>query len=164
MSGSGKRKAKPATKKSASGKKNAKVAKTKRVVKATPASKPTKVVPRVRKPVEKKEAPAKQVIEVERLELGPRPTASVVVRHLDAGSMHERAARGFSLGELASAGVPLNAAKREGLALDIRRRSVVEGNVGLLKGWFKNHDQSSAGESAEKQVAVVAATKKKQTA
>ena len=56
--------------------------------------------------------------------------------------MHERAARGFSFGELASAGVPLNAAKREGLSLDIRRRSVVEGNVEMLKGWFKSPPRS----------------------
>ena len=44
-----------------------------------------------------------------------------------------------------TAGVPLNAAKREGVSLDIRRRSVVEGNVEALKGWFKSPAGFGAG-------------------
>ena len=161
MSDSGKKKAKP-TKKRAPTRKTAKVARTKKVVKPTPAPKPKKIAPKPKRVTEKKEAPPKQVVEVERLELGPQPTAFVVVRNLDSGSSHERAARGFSFGELTSAGVPLNAAKRVGLSLDIRRKSVVEGNVGMLKGWFKNRGQPSPGQGAEKQAAVVAAPKKKQ--
>ncbi len=51
--------------------------------------------------------------------------------------MRERPARGFSFGELSSAGVPLNTARRGGLSLDLRRRSVHVVNVEKLKGWFK---------------------------
>ncbi len=149
MSASDKKKAKP-TKKKASAKK-ASVTKTKKVVKAAPAAKEKKAAPRAKKPAEKKEAPPKEVVKVERVELGTPPLATVEVRHVDSDSLHERVARGFSFGELASAGIPLNSAKREGLDLDIRRRSVVEGNVEALKAWFKNPGQ----------VAVVAATKKK---
>jgi ribosomal protein L13E len=109
------------------------------------------------KAVEKKEAPAKPSVKAEPLTLGPPPQATIATRHID--SLHERSARGFSFGELASAGVPPNAAKREGLSLDIRRRSVVEGNVEALKGWFK----SAAGKPASKTdaVAVPAVSKKK---
>jgi ribosomal protein L13E len=84
--------------------------------------------------------------------------ATIATMHID--SLHERSARGFSFGELASAGVPLNSAKREGLSLDIRRRSVVERNVEALKGWFKSpasKPESKTGES----VAVATVSKKK---
>jgi ribosomal protein L13E len=129
-----------------------KVTKTKKVAKEAPAKvekpkkvapkakkvapKAKKVAPKAKKVAEKMESPPKAVAEVERIELGPPPVAVISARHVDL-SMRERVARGFSFGELASAGVPLNAAKHEGLSLDIRRRSVVEGNVDMLKGWFK---------------------------
>jgi len=129
-----------------------KVTKTKKVAKEAPAkvAKPKKVAPKAKK-VAEKESPPKAVAKVERIELGPPPVAVISARHVDL-SMRERVARGFSFGELASAGVPINAAKHEGLSLDIRRRSVVEGNVDMLKGWFK---------SPKAPVAVAAVSKKK---
>jgi len=93
--------------------------KPKRVAKAKPSEKQV----RAQAPV--KEAPR----------LGPPPTPTVESRHLE--SLHERQARGFSFGELASAGVPVVAAKREELSIDIRRRSVSEKNVAKLRSWFK---------------------------
>jgi len=137
MSATAKSKAKPKGKKPAPRKK-AKVTKTKKAVKkAAPVEeKPKKVAPKAKKIAEKKEVPAKAVVKVQPVELGPPPGAIIVARRVD--SLRERAARGFSFGELASAGVPVNAAKREGVSLDIRRRTVLEGNVDALKGWFKS--------------------------
>jgi len=158
MSNSAKKKAKPEGKKSAPTKK-AKVAKTKKVAKeaAPQEEKPKKVAPKVKKAVEKKEAPAKAVVKAKPVELGPPPSAVIVARRVD--SLRERAARGFSFGELASAEVPVNAAKREGVSLDIRRRTVLEGNVKALRGWFKS--PAAALRKAVEPVAVVATSKKK---
>jgi len=156
MSTRGKKKAKPKVKKAPTKKAPApKVSKTKKVAE----EKPKKAAPRAKKPVERKEAPAKVAVKAEPMELGPHPDAMIASRHLD--SMHERPARGFSFGELASAGVPLNAARSEGLHLDIRRRSVVEGNVEALKGWFKSPGGKPPRERATDPVAVPAAVKKK---
>lgn len=125
--------------------------------KEKPKSAPPK--PKVeKKVVEKKEAPPKPSVKAEPVVLGPPPKATIATKHVD--SLHERSARGFSFGELASAGVPLNAAKREGLSLDIRRRSVVEGNVDALKGWFKSPAAKPASKTGEP-VAVPAVSKKK---
>jgi len=157
MSATAKKKAKPEGKKPAPRKK-AKVAKTKKAVKeeAPEEEKPKKAAPKVKKAVEKREAPDKAVVKAIALVLGPPPSAVIVARRVD--SLRERAARGFSFGELASAGVPVNAAKREGVSLDIRRRTVLDGNVEALRGWFK----TPAGDSgkAVEQVAVVATGKK----
>jgi len=122
------------------------------------AKKPVEKKPVEKKPVEKKEAPAKVSVKAEPVILGAPPEATIASRHID--SLHERSARGFSFGELASAGVPLNAAKREGLSLDIRRRSVVEGNVEALKEWFKSPAGKPASKTGEP-VAVPTVGKKK---
>jgi ribosomal protein L13E len=162
-----KKKVKPKGKKAPARKKaGAKVSKTKAVKPVAKKEKPKAVAkvekpkspaPRAKKAIEKKEIPAKPIVKAEPVVLGPPPGATIASRHID--SLHERSARGFSFGELASAGVPLNAAKREGLSLDIRRRSVVEGNVEVLKGWFKSPagKPASTGEPAE----VPTASKKK---
>jgi ribosomal protein L13E len=131
-----------------------------KVVKVAPkkVEKPKSAPPKPKKVVEKKkEAPAKVSVKAEPVVLGPTPEATILSRHID--SSHERLARGFSFGELASAGVPLNAAKREGLSLDIRRRSVVEGNVEALKGWFKS--AAKAASKTGEPVAVPTVSKKK---
>jgi ribosomal protein L13E len=132
------------------------VAKQEKPKSATP--KPKKVVEKAEKKVEKKEAPPKPSVKAEPVVLGPPPKATIATRHID--SLHERPARGFSFGELASAGVPLNAARREGLSLDIRRRSVVEGNVDALKEWFKSPAAKPASKTGEP-VAVPTVSKKK---
>lgn len=127
-----KKKVKPKAKKAPARKAPApKVSKTKKAAKVAVKEKPKKAAP---KP--KKEAPAKAVVKAEPLELGPPPGAIVASRHIDA--LEERAGRGFSFGELSTAGVPLNVARREGLSVDVRRRSVVAMNVEALKGWLKN--------------------------
>jgi len=155
MSASTKKKAKPSKTKA-----KAKVTKTKKVAKAAPAEevKAKKVAPKAKKVEEKKERPAKPVTKVARTKLGEPPTAIVSTRHVDL--MHARLARGFSFGELESAGIPLNAARREDVSLDIRRRSVVDGNVQMLKGWFKSSPSAAPKETTEKPVAVVAGKKK----
>ncbi len=157
MSASTKKKAASSTKKA-----KAKVTKTKKVAKEAPAEeeKPKKAASRVKKAEEKKEAPTKAAVKVERVKLGPPPHATVAVRDTDSGSPYERAARGFSFGELESAGVPVNGARRGDLSLDIRRRSVVEANVEMLKRWFKSPAPAAPREPMEKPVAVVAGKKK----
>jgi len=64
---------------------------------------------------------------------GPVPSATIQSRH-GPGSV-TRAGRGFSMGELAAAGVPVNMADRWGLHVDVRRRSSLEANVGDLRRW-----------------------------
>jgi ribosomal protein L13E len=65
---------------------------------------------------------------------GPPPLAVVQARHGDG--MVERPARGFSMGELGRAEVPYHVARRLGIQLDLRRRSILEGNVSTLKRWY----------------------------
>lgn len=155
MSTSAKKKSKPG-KKAPAKKTKAKVTKVKKAARAPPAEKPKKVAkPKVEK-VEKKEAPKKPVVKTEHLELGPAPSPVVAARHLD--SMHERPGRGFSLAELTSSGVEFNLARREGLSVDVRRRSVVEGNVEALKQWLKT---AVASKPAGEPVAVAPVSKKK---
>jgi ribosomal protein L13E len=157
MSSTAKKKAKPAGKKSAPAKKP-KVVKTKKIAKveAPEEEKPKKVTPKVKKAVEK-EAPAKAAARAKPAALGPPPSAVIVARRVD--SLRERAARGFSFGELTSAGIPVNAAKREGVTLDIRRRTVLDGNVKALRGWFKS-PVAASGKVVEP-VELVATGKKK---
>jgi ribosomal protein L13E len=61
------------------------------------------------------------------------PTPRVMSRHGD--EMIERTAKGFSVGELGSVSVPLLNARRMGVMVDPRRRSVLQPNVEALKGW-----------------------------
>jgi len=122
-----------------------KVAKTKKVSEEPAADKSKKVAPKPKKPSEQ-ESP-RPVGKQEVLNLGPPPTAKVEARHID--SLQERAGRGFSFGELASASISLVSAKRHGLALDIRRRSIVERNVESLKSWSNTPAPTPAKVKAE---------------
>ncbi len=65
---------------------------------------------------------------------GRPPMAAVLARH--DGSMVERAGRGFSVGELAGAALPLRLARKWNLKVDEMRRSTLEGNVKSLKAWW----------------------------
>jgi ribosomal protein L13E len=65
----------------------------------------------------------------------PPPMARVLSRHL--GAMHERDAKGYSFGELETAGLNVGLAKRMNVPIDLRRRSVLEGNVAALKSLRK---------------------------
>jgi ribosomal protein L13E len=64
---------------------------------------------------------------------GRVPEAMVMSRH--GTGMISRHGRGFSLGELAGAGLSPGLAARWGVMVDSRRRSVLEGNVSSLRGW-----------------------------
>ncbi len=66
---------------------------------------------------------------------GPAPSATVLSRHNDG--MHERPARGFSLGEIDAASIPAASAKGLKLLVDSRRRSTLEGNVDALREWYQ---------------------------
>ena len=77
---------------------------------------------------------AKTRVETESLPRGPPPLAMVNARH--AGGMIERAARGFSLGELSASALSFERAKRWRVPLDIRRRTALDGNVTRLTSWL----------------------------
>ncbi|MDA4125361.1 MAG: ribosomal protein L13e [Thaumarchaeota archaeon] len=64
---------------------------------------------------------------------GHSPTANVVSRHGEG--LVTRAAKGFSKGEVSSSGIPLRLARKWGLPLDYRRRSILEANVTSVKDW-----------------------------
>ena len=70
------------------------------------------------------------------------PLAMVQSRHVS--TLVTRAGRGFSMGELASAGIPGNMAGRWGLQVDVRRRSSLEANVGALRAWAAAPAQKTA--------------------
>ena len=77
---------------------------------------------------------AKTRVETESLPKGPPPLAMVNTRH--AGGMIERAARGFSLGELSASALSFERAKKWRVPLDIRRRTALDGNVTRLTNWL----------------------------
>ena len=77
---------------------------------------------------------AKTGVEVELLPKGPPPLAMVNARH--AGGMIERAARGFSLGELSASALSFERAKKWRVPLDIRRRTALDDNVTRLTSWL----------------------------
>src|SRR3989442_5650375 len=77
---------------------------------------------------------AKTRVETESLPRAPPPLAMVNARH--AGGMIERAARGFSLGELSASALSFERAKRWRVPLDIRRRTALDGNVTRLTSWL----------------------------
>lgn len=70
--------------------------------------------------------------------------APIVRRRLKDGRVIVRAGRGFSLNELREAGMLIEVAKRLGLPIDRRRRSVREENVEALKMLLRG---TSRGES-----------------
>jgi len=76
------------------------------------------------------------------------PHATVLVRHEYA--MQERRGKGFSLGELSSAGLTFVIAKSLRVPVDIRRRSVLEGNSDTLKGWYKPEPKKAKEPKAER--------------
>jgi len=127
--------------------------KPKRAKRVTSVEKPKRIAKA--KPTEKEVHAQAPVKETPRL--GPPPMPTVESRHLE--SLHERQARGFSFGELASAGVPVAAAKREELSIDIRRRSVLEENVGKLKVWFRR--AGNGGDEGKKEAPPAQAPAKK---
>lgn len=55
-------------------------------------------------------------------------------------SNERRVGRGFSRGELKKAGVNVGQALRGGLPVDVRRRTIYEGNVRLVRQRLKSLD------------------------
>jgi len=83
----------------------------------------------------KKEVESKRIVKEKASKpTGAPPTAIVEARH--DGRMMQRQARGYSLGEVAQAGLNFGLARRWGLVVDDRRRSTLKGNVASLKKWF----------------------------
>jgi len=64
---------------------------------------------------------------------GRAPEAIVASRH--GTGVVTRLGRGFSMGELSGAGLSPRLASNWGARLDIRRRSVIQGNVDALRSW-----------------------------
>src|SRR5712691_6780361 len=92
---------------------------------------------REKEPTQKREEEkqkAKTRVEIESPPKGPPPIAMVNARH--ARGMIERAARGFSLGELSASTLSFQTAKRWRVPLDLRRRSTLAGNVTRLTSWL----------------------------
>jgi ribosomal protein L13E len=89
-----------------------------------------------RKKPEKKPAPAKSQNEPPVRPTGKAPEAVVVARH--GTGVVTRLGRGFSKGELSGAGFSPHSASEWGLRLDVRRRSVIRGNVDSLKAWGRH--------------------------
>jgi ribosomal protein L13E len=78
---------------------------------------------------------------------GHVPEAVVMTRH--GRGMMSRPGRGFSLGELLGVGLAPKLAASWGIRVDARRRSVVEGNVGLLRKW-SSHSAAPKAEVEQK--------------
>lgn len=79
--------------------------------------------------------------------LGPVPVPMVLGRH--EGEMHQRDARGYSFGELEAGGIGILFARDHGVMVDARRRSVLEGNVASLKGWYVPPPEMSKAETED---------------
>jgi hypothetical protein len=58
--------------------------------------------------------------------------------------MITRIGRGFSIGEVSEAEMPMLLARSWELLLDLRRRSVLEPNVASLKSWFSTAKEIKA--------------------
>jgi ribosomal protein L13E len=126
---------------------------------AKKAAKPRKKAKEVEE--EKHETPARP----SRVELGEAPRPMVVSRH--RFSTRSRQARGYSFGELQSAGVQRADVARLSIPLDIRRRTTLEQNVQSLKGWFApmpKVDAEPAPEAAAEPASKPAAKRKKKSA
>lgn len=81
---------------------------------------------------------------------GRPPLASVASRH--GSAVITRLARGFSMGELAEAGVPRNLALRWGLQIDIRRRGTLQPNVTMLRSWASAATKQASKEGEVRKV------------
>lgn len=81
---------------------------------------------------------------------GRIPEAMVSARH--GTGLITRPARGFSLGELTGAGMTPRLAIGWGVRVDLRRRSVVDGNVSSLRGWNPRPGTESKVEREAKKV------------
>ncbi len=82
---------------------------------------------------EKRKLPEVPVEEGPKRPAGRVPEAMVSSRN--GTEMVTRQGRGFSLGELSGAGLARGMASEWRVRVDVRRRSVLDGNVSALRGW-----------------------------
>lgn len=94
-----------------------------------------KVAAKKPKKAEKEGEDAPAAAPVPKATMGPAPVPSVLSRY--EGTMHERRAKGYSEGEIASVGLTRVLALSLNVPVDIRRRSTLQPNVDALKGWYK---------------------------
>jgi len=80
---------------------------------------------------------------------GAAPEAKVTSRH-GVGEI-SRLGRGFSMGELAGASLSPRLASDWGVRLDVRRRSVIQGNVDALRGWGGHANRTARAEGRVKE-------------
>jgi len=78
---------------------------------------------------------------------GRTPLAMVTARH-GTGTI-TRPGKGFSPGELAGGGLPPSLAAEWGVKVDKRRRSVLEGNVTILKSWCSSGAKAAVEREAK---------------
>lgn len=91
---------------------------------------------------QKKQAEPKRAVKVEAPKpIGAPPNAIVEVRHGER--MMQRQARGYSQGEVAHANLNVGLARRWGVHVDDRRRSVLGGNVASLRKWAPRAEKAS---------------------
>jgi ribosomal protein L13E len=107
----------------------------------------------VRKAPERKKRAAAEKASAQRAakavaEQTPAPAPFVLARH--EYEMMERVARGYSHGELEAAGITVIVARKAGVRVDPKRRSVLEGNVSMLKGWYVPAPKKAKVEAEEK--------------
>jgi ribosomal protein L13E len=115
-----------------------------------PAKKKARAKPAAKKKKKaKEEVPAEVKPEPARVEMGPAPQVRVMARH--DYSTQERRGKGFSFGELSAAGLTYLVARSLKVPVDIRRRSVLDWNVGSLKGWYKPAPKKAKEPKAEEQ-------------
>ena len=92
---------------------------------------------------EKRETPTPPA----RVDLGEHPLPTVESRH--KFSMESRQGRGFSFGEIQSAGIPRVDVAKHRIPLDIRRRTTLDQNVQSLRNWFGQAARPSAEHAAK---------------
>jgi ribosomal protein L13E len=99
---------------------------------------------------EKKQEPTKVAKTKPVKPSGKAPEAMVTSRH--GVGFVTRQGRGFSMAELAGAGLSRNLASNWGLRLDQRRRSVVDSNVLSLKSWSSHPSAVMRAEGVAKEM------------
>jgi len=106
---------------------------------------------RPKKAKEEKRAETTQTAKAEPVKpSGKAPDAVITGRH--GTGFVTRLGRGFSMGELAGAGLSRNLASKWGVRLDYRRRSVVESNVSSLRSWNSHPKAVNRKEGVAKEV------------
>jgi len=92
---------------------------------------------------------------------GVVPIPTVDVRH--GTGMTQRNARGYSMGEVAQAGLSISQARRWGIPVDDRRRSVLGENASRVKKWIAHSRTVTTAEKVEGEIKRIEKVVKKET-